>query len=273
MEVIVVVDGPDPETVDQLRRMQEADARLHVVPLMASVGGSEARNIGVSQARGQWIALLDDDDEWLPSKLERQLALASTLIVSEYLQRTPGTEDIVWPRRLPRQGELMVEYMFDYLCYFQTSTFFCSRDLFLRIPFRKGQKGFQDIEWFLRVNSDPATQVAVVAEPLSIYNAPDGRTSITSGLRWQDRLSWGLQHRSLMTRKAYSRFLVGSCAGSAVAHGGGGRAFLRLGYECLVRGSASPRQLAILCLTFLMTPRFRRYVRDSFILRTAKALE
>ena len=123
------------------------------------------------------------------------------------------------------------------------------------------------------MNSHPASQVAVVAEPLSIYNAPGGRASITSGLGWEDRLSWGLQHRSLMTRRAYSRFLVGSCAGSAVAHGGGGRAFLRLAYECLVRGSASPRQLAILCLTFLMTPKFRRYVRDAFVLRTAKAIE
>lgn len=270
LEIVVVVDGPDPESVHRLEQFR--DSRLSVVALPESVGGSEARNIGAAHGTGDWIALLDDDDEWMPEKLERQVNAAEAtggkrvLAVSQYIQRTPGKADAVWPRRLPEPGEPMAEFMFDYLCYFQTSTFFCSRELFRDIPFRKGQRGFQDIEWFLRVSSDPETIVTVVPEPLSIYHAPVGRATITTGLSWEDRLRWGVEHRDLMTARAYSRFIVGSCAGSAVQQKGGVRAFFRLLHHCVVVGSPTPRLIAILMTTFLINPRLRRHIRDTFIL-------
>jgi cellulose synthase/poly-beta-1,6-N-acetylglucosamine synthase-like glycosyltransferase len=49
-EIVVVIDGPDRETGETLRRFR--DERLHVVHLAENVGGSEARNIGVRFARG-----------------------------------------------------------------------------------------------------------------------------------------------------------------------------------------------------------------------------
>src|SRR5438270_13867984 len=72
MEVIVVIDGPDKKTVAALREL--TDKGLRVIELRNSVGGSGARNIGVQAARGEWIAFLDDDDEWLPTKIEKQVA-------------------------------------------------------------------------------------------------------------------------------------------------------------------------------------------------------
>ncbi len=135
LEVIVVVDGPDQATLRALWEI--SDPRLRVIGLEESVGGAEARNIGVRAAGGQWIALLDDDDEWLPGKLEKQLATARkstasrVLVVSAFLERSVTREDVVRPRRLPRPGESICEYMFDFLCYFQTSTLFCSRELLL----------------------------------------------------------------------------------------------------------------------------------------------
>ena len=81
--------------------------------------------------------------------------------------------------------------MFDYLCYFQTSTFFCSKETMLRLPFTKGLPFFQDIDWFLRAMRDPASELVVVARPLSIYHAPENRISVTSGLKWKARVDWG----------------------------------------------------------------------------------
>src|ERR1700743_3192727 len=74
IELIVVVDGPDPDTEAALTTV--ADPRLRVLRNPASVGPGQSRNVGLAAARGDWVAFLDDDDEWLPQKLARQLAAA-----------------------------------------------------------------------------------------------------------------------------------------------------------------------------------------------------
>ncbi len=274
LEVIVVVDGPDQATLHALAEI--LDSRLRVIALEESVGGAEARNVGARVARGQWVGLLDDDDEWLPDKVERQLEAARSsangrvLVVSEFIERSPTGKDVVRPRRLPQAGERISEYMFDFLCYFQTSTFFCSRELFLEFPFRKELKSFQDIDWFLRINSDPTVRLEVVAETLSVYHSPEQRTTITGMLNWERRLAWGQQNRTLMTRRAYSRFIVGSCAGAAVRDHAGPRALVRLLVECVYWGLPTPLTIALLFGAFLVTPDARRRLRDRLFLKTPK---
>lgn len=50
------------------------DGRVRLISQPKHINGAEARNAGVRAAKGEWIAFLDDDDEWLPTKIERQLA-------------------------------------------------------------------------------------------------------------------------------------------------------------------------------------------------------
>jgi glycosyltransferase involved in cell wall biosynthesis len=68
-EIIVVDDGSDDGTAAMLAR----DYPDLTCLVQDNRGVSAARNAGIRAARGDWIALLDSDDEWLPQKLERQL--------------------------------------------------------------------------------------------------------------------------------------------------------------------------------------------------------
>ena len=58
------------------------DKRLHLVEQEKHVNGAAARNAGIQMAKGEYIAFLDDDDFWEPQKLERQVALLSSLDAS-----------------------------------------------------------------------------------------------------------------------------------------------------------------------------------------------
>jgi len=69
-EVIVVDDGSTDDTAAQCRAWGD---RIRYVCIVNS-GVSAARNAGIAMAEGRWIALLDSDDTWEPTKLEVQMA-------------------------------------------------------------------------------------------------------------------------------------------------------------------------------------------------------
>ena len=70
-----------------------------------------------------------------------------------------------------------------------------------------------------------------------------------------------------MSKRAYSRFIVGSCVGAAVQDRAGVRGFSRLFYECAIVGSPTPQLMLLLCGTFLLRPALRKKLRDRFLLR------
>jgi glycosyltransferase involved in cell wall biosynthesis len=97
-EIIVVSNG---ERADPASRSIAAGCRYFQ---LAEGNVSRARNVGVEQAQGEWIAFLDDDDLWLPSKLERQLAEAQSsgadMITCDYVEFSLNGSEIVRQPRL-----------------------------------------------------------------------------------------------------------------------------------------------------------------------------
>src|ERR1700758_5613664 len=72
-ESVVVVDGPSPELAEFVA--DYPDPRVRLVQRDVNGGVAAARNSGIEVARGRYVGFLDDDDLWLPTKLERQVAL------------------------------------------------------------------------------------------------------------------------------------------------------------------------------------------------------
>ncbi|HSY02371.1 MAG TPA: glycosyltransferase [Acidobacteriaceae bacterium] len=245
MEVIVVIDGPDADT--EARLAQISDARLRVVILPEISGGCIARNAGVRAACGDWIAFLDDDDEWLPEKIERQMsAIAESdawfpVLTCRLIAHSPTTSRML-PPRVYDSSQPVADYLFcrtgltDPGGLIQTSTLLASRDLLLAIPFREGLRMHQDWDWVIRVASHEGVTVTMLPKPLVIWRVDDGRATVGRSQNWQFSLAWIREMRRLVSGRAFSAFIAIQCVWRAQSSRANLFARLRILWAFLVEG-------------------------------------
>jgi teichuronic acid biosynthesis glycosyltransferase TuaG len=96
-ELILVDDASSDGTLALASQFASDDPRIRVLPLQQNVGVAEARNRGISAARGQYLAFLDSDDLWLPNKLETQI---------DFMRSTGAGFSFAQYRRIGRDGSL-----------------------------------------------------------------------------------------------------------------------------------------------------------------------
>jgi glycosyltransferase involved in cell wall biosynthesis len=72
-ELIVVDDASYDDTVASVRQSYAHEPRVRIIAQAENQGAAVARNAGIEQARGRYLAFLDCDDQWLPEKLEVQI--------------------------------------------------------------------------------------------------------------------------------------------------------------------------------------------------------
>lgn len=75
-ELLIVDDCSKDDSLQLIKRKTQNDKRIRVIALEQNRGVANARNVGIREAKGKYIALLDNDDLWTEDKLERQLAIA-----------------------------------------------------------------------------------------------------------------------------------------------------------------------------------------------------
>lgn len=73
VEIVVVDDHSEVPVAEMIEEADLDDPWLSVYRHDSNQNAAAARNTGISNARGEWVAFLDDDDEWQPTKLDRQL--------------------------------------------------------------------------------------------------------------------------------------------------------------------------------------------------------
>ena len=253
LEVVVVVDGPDPATVEALHTLHES--RLRVIALAENVGGSEARNIGAREAAGDWIAFLDDDDEWLPNKIDLQMSAAHQaqklpiIIASQYIERG-DKGDIVRPQNFQRQGQPISEYLFCEIPairprqgFPQTSTLLTQKSLLAEIQFTRGLRRNQDSDWLLRAVPKAGGVLHFVPSVLAIFHNPQDNGRISRNLDWRDSYDWCIRNRALFTDKAFSFYLAAFCLPAAMRKKEGAHTAAGLLRDCYRNGAITPKVL------------------------------
>jgi len=165
-EVIVVDDGSTDATASQLAKLA---SRLKLF-VTERRGVSAARNFGVSQSRGHYIAFLDSDDLWLRRKLERQ-----TRFMDEHPEFHICQTDEIWIRKGVRvnpraihqktSGDIFKRSL--ELCLVSPSAVMMTRALFDRTGgFDEAFPVCEDYDLWLRISAQH--QVALVPDRLTI---------------------------------------------------------------------------------------------------------
>lgn len=75
-ELLIANDCSPDNTAEVVQAYCERDSRIRLVNMAQNGGPAAARNAALSQAQGRWLAFLDSDDLWLPTKLEKSIAHA-----------------------------------------------------------------------------------------------------------------------------------------------------------------------------------------------------
>lgn len=72
-EIIFMDDCSTDDTVRRVSAMRDNDKRIHLYQSITNLGAAVSRNNALREAKGRWIAFLDSDDLWEPTKLEKQV--------------------------------------------------------------------------------------------------------------------------------------------------------------------------------------------------------
>lgn len=191
---IIVVDDHSEDGSDEIVASY-ADPRIRFFSHETNRGGNAARTTGIDAARGEWLAFLDSDDAYRPTKLEKQLALLAAKGEAYGLCS-------VWVEHRDGEGNLVLSTTPDVDGWIETDLLACNYlGGFSSIVVRRSalhevggldprMKSAQDWEFFTRV----ATVVAacVVREPLLDYLAdPDDPVRITTN---NTNVILGLRH-------------------------------------------------------------------------------
>lgn len=171
LEIIVISDGSTDDTEDYLRSLREEEPRLSYTVCGKPQGANHARNLGILKAQGEYLAFLDDDDEWLPDKLERQRDLLeqnpSVGLVYTHIDVVDRDGGSLWVNRCMTEGDCLREALFGGFIYTTSSVMLRKTTAMAAGLFDESLPAMQDMDMWIRCCR--LTRVAVVPEVLTRY--------------------------------------------------------------------------------------------------------
>ena len=174
-ELLVVDDGSTDNTEEVLQRYLSSKIRYVKCPHLGLP--AIARNVGIREARGEWIAFLDSDDIWLPERLERQMEVVqrrrdASLVCTNAYRKTDETDSDDMKEYVSGPDRKAAIYFEDLVLenFVVTSTVLVRKDCLLELGGYDESRDLlasEDYDLWLRLSMHH--KIEYLSEPLVIY--------------------------------------------------------------------------------------------------------
>jgi glycosyltransferase involved in cell wall biosynthesis len=266
-EILVVDDASQDNTVQILSNFN--DHRIKYIHHETNKGGSAARNTGIMLSSSRYIAFLDDDDEWMPSKLAQQIQAIENSpfrtggIYTGYLIVDRETGRILGQHIPSKEGDLSSKlYVSNWIG--GTSSVLLRRECFEKVgPFDEQLSSFQDYDMWIRIAK--VFHFSYLRDPLLKYYVHGKKiwTNLPALSRGVDMMLAKYGHsRAFRKRCSYYYLALGVdyCYSNDLRRGR--RAYLK----AIKLHPLEPRHIFNLCLSFFGADNFRaiKELRDRY---------
>jgi glycosyltransferase involved in cell wall biosynthesis len=259
-EIIVVDDGSSDnpgQVIDDI-----ADPRIRLVT-QNNQGASAARNRGIDEARGRYVAFLDSDDRFLPHHLDTIAALLNgepdvAGFAAIIVDRGQGRR-FTKPPRGPRADEELASYLLCDRGFIPTITLVVPRELAARVRYDPAIFYGDDKDFALRL-SFAGCRFVMADKPGAIWHDIEDPNRLSAGRGGERLLPWIAQMRPHISPRAYY-----GCRGWSIAKGVALKskaAALRLFIEALVHRAYRPAMAARIFLQIFLPDRLYRRLAD-----------
>ncbi len=175
-KLIIIDDAGTDDTEDYVRSIKHK--HVDYIKHGENLGPSEARNTGIKKCDTKYIAFIDDDDEWLPQKLEKQLKTIESCdpdygaVYTGYYWIDKDSNKLLKTVLPEKHGSIYSDLLYDNCITGSDSTIFVKRECFENVGlFDSGLRYGEDWEMWLRIADK--YKYSYVGEPLAIINDHD----------------------------------------------------------------------------------------------------
>lgn len=225
-ELIIVDDGSTDDTEKIVSNL--SNEKVKYVRHQKNQGGAPARNTGIRLAKGDYIAILDDDDEWMPEILEKQMKVFYTAplevgaVYTRY-KRYDSLGDFLPPPKVAKKEGDLFKQLLDACC-IQWQTVLIKRECFDKVGLISESMLYsRDWDFLLRISQH--YQFLYIDEPLAIiHEQPEGRLSkqerlIVDTQRILKMYFFQIKRDSRTLAKYYFRIAYLSCSVGKIGQG------------------------------------------------------
>lgn len=210
IEVLVIDDNDEyseyRQKTEEVMLQYKLNKKIRYIKNPKNLGGAQARNIGIQEAKGEFIAFLDDDDEYLPENIEKKLEVfknqknTKLALVYGYFEAITDKEKTIVVRN-NFKGNCIYEQLVNN-CIAATSQWMCRKDALIEVGMFSIVPCKQDSILMLKL-LEQGFEIDYVPQVLTRYYDYEGDRISTNG-----KTILGEIHYRNLGRKVYDKLLT-----------------------------------------------------------------